>query len=70
VDVAQWYNPADHRVGLGLHVRIQHDDGYSTEYGHLSAVTLPQFPTKWSQESKIFARNGCILEEGGQNGQT
>jgi len=70
VDRAQWYNPANHHAGLGLFVRIQHDNGYSTEYGHLSAVTLPQFPAKLVTKIQDFARIGCILEEGGQNGQT
>ena len=40
VDRAQWYDPTNHRAGFGLYVRIQHDDGYSTEYGHLSAVAV------------------------------
>lgn len=37
---ARWYDPTNHRAGLGLFVRIQHDQGYTTDYGHLSAVLV------------------------------
>ena len=37
---ARWNDPSNHRFGLGLYVRIQHDHGYATDYGHLSAIVV------------------------------
>ncbi|MDW8069714.1 MAG: peptidoglycan DD-metalloendopeptidase family protein [Anaerolineae bacterium] len=40
VSEARWYDLANHRAGLGLFVRIQHGNGYTTDYGHLSAIVV------------------------------
>lgn len=40
VSEARWYNPANHRGGYGLFVRMDHDNGYATLYGHLSAIVV------------------------------
>lgn len=40
VSRAQWNRPSDHRFGLGLYARLEHDNNYATLYGHLSAVTV------------------------------
>ncbi len=37
---AGWYNPLDHNSSLGLWVAIDHGNGMTTAYGHLSAITV------------------------------
>ena len=37
---AQWYNPLNHDVAYGLWVAIDHGNGLTTAYGHLSDVTV------------------------------
>ncbi len=37
---AGWANESNHRDGLGLRVRIEHDNDYRTEYGHLSIIQV------------------------------
>lgn len=38
VSEAGWSDPTNHMWGLGLCVRVEHDNDYITEYGHLSTV--------------------------------
>ena len=35
-----WWDPQNHKVSLGLYVRLHHPNGYSTSYGHMSAVAV------------------------------
>lgn len=42
VYLAGWQNPANHRQGYGLRVRLDHGNGYHTIYGHRSAVIVGQ----------------------------
>ncbi len=47
---AGWYNPLDHNSSLGLWVAIDHGNGMTTAYGHLSAITVAvgdQVGTQW-----------------------
>jgi hypothetical protein len=37
---AGWQDPRDHTYSLGLHVRLHHPNGYTTVYGHMSAVAV------------------------------
>lgn len=37
---AGWYNPLNHNSSLGLWVGIDHGNGMTTAYGHLSAITV------------------------------
>jgi murein DD-endopeptidase MepM/ murein hydrolase activator NlpD len=37
---AGWYNNQNHRSSFGLWVAIDHGNGYSTAYGHLSAISV------------------------------
>lgn len=37
---AGWYDPLNHNNSLGLWVAIDHENGYATAYGHLSALTV------------------------------
>ncbi len=40
VSEARWNYPANHRGGLGLFVRLEHDNNHATLYGHLSVTTV------------------------------
>jgi murein DD-endopeptidase MepM/ murein hydrolase activator NlpD len=40
VAYAGWQNAQNHREGLGLYVRLTHPNGYSTVYGHMSAISV------------------------------
>ncbi len=47
---AGWYNPLNHNSSLGLWVAIDHGNGMTTAYGHLSAITVAvgdQVGTQW-----------------------
>ncbi len=47
---ANWYNPLNHNSSLGLWVAIDHGNGMTTAYGHLSAITVAvgdQVGTQW-----------------------
>ncbi len=37
---AGWADPTDHRLSLGIYVRLHHPNGYNTLYGHLSALAV------------------------------
>jgi len=37
---AGWYNPLNHNSSLGLWVAVDHGNGMTTAYGHLSAITV------------------------------
>ncbi len=57
VEDAGWADPSDHRAGLGLRVRIGHDNNYITEYGHLSVI---QVQTDDQIEADPDSRHGVI----------
>jgi murein DD-endopeptidase MepM/ murein hydrolase activator NlpD len=37
---AGWWDPQNHKVNLGIYVRLHHPNGYSTYYGHMSSVAV------------------------------
>ncbi len=37
---AGWYDPINHNDGFGLWIAIDHNNGYTTAYGHLSALSV------------------------------
>ncbi|HSJ86710.1 MAG TPA: peptidoglycan DD-metalloendopeptidase family protein [Anaerolineales bacterium] len=37
---AGWWDPQNHKVNLGIYVRLHHPNGYNTYYGHMSAVAV------------------------------
>ena len=40
VAYAGWTDPMDHSYSLGLSVKLHHSNGYTTSYGHMSAVAI------------------------------
>jgi murein DD-endopeptidase MepM/ murein hydrolase activator NlpD len=37
---AGWWDPQNHKINLGIYVRLHHSNGYNTYYGHMSAVSV------------------------------
>jgi len=37
---AGWWDPQNHKINLGIYVRLHHSNGYNTYYGHMSAVAV------------------------------
>jgi hypothetical protein len=37
---AGWWDPQNHKVNLGIYVRLHHSNGYATYYGHMSSVSV------------------------------
>ena len=37
---AGWWDPQNHKVNLGIYVRLHHSNGYQTYYGHMSSVSV------------------------------
>ncbi len=35
---AGWWDPQNHKINLGIYVRLHHSNGYNTYYGHMSSV--------------------------------
>lgn len=63
---AGWWDPQNHRAGLGLYVRLGHPNGYITTYGHLSAIAVQTCPTPGCLE---LAR-GEIIGTSGNTGNS
>ena len=37
---AGWWDPQNHKINLGIYVRLHHSNGYNTYYGHMSSVAV------------------------------
>jgi len=37
---AGWWDPQNHKINLGIYVRLHHSNGYNTFYGHMSSVAV------------------------------
>lgn len=37
---AGWWDPQNHKINLGIYVRLHHPNGYNTFYGHMSSVAV------------------------------
>jgi hypothetical protein len=37
---AGWWDPQNHKINLGIYVRLHHPNGYNTYYGHMSSVSV------------------------------
>ncbi|HXD12446.1 MAG TPA: peptidoglycan DD-metalloendopeptidase family protein [Anaerolineales bacterium] len=35
-----WWDPQNHKINLGIYVRLHHSNGYNTYYGHMSSVAV------------------------------
>jgi len=35
-----WWDPQNHKINLGIYVRLHHANGYNTYYGHMSSVAV------------------------------
>jgi peptidase M23-like protein len=35
-----WWDPQNHKINLGIYVRLHHPNGYNTYYGHMSSVAV------------------------------
>lgn len=58
---ADWANPADHRASYGLHVRVDHADGFRTIYGHMSVLRVQQgdeIPASGDEFGRIIGLSG------------
>ena len=42
---AGWWDPQNHKVNLGIYVRLHHPNGYNTYYGHMSSVSVQSCST-------------------------
>jgi len=42
---AGWWDPQNHKINLGIYVRLHHSNGYNTYYGHMSSVAVQACPT-------------------------
>jgi murein DD-endopeptidase MepM/ murein hydrolase activator NlpD len=37
---AGWWDPQNHKINLGIYVRLHHSNGYNTYYGHMSSIAV------------------------------
>jgi hypothetical protein len=42
---AGWWDPQNHKINLGIYVRLHHSNGYNTYYGHMSSVAVQSCST-------------------------
>lgn len=72
VTEAGWANVLDHRASFGLHARVQHDNGYSSIYAHLSSLAVQTGdnvvvkPENRSGILGISGNTGFVFGSGGQ----
>ena len=63
---AGWWDPQNHKVNLGIYVRLHHPNGYSTYYGHMSSVAVQSCPTPGC----TFVPHGEMLGISGTTGNS
>ena len=63
---AGWWDPQNHKVNLGIYVRLHHSNGYSTYYGHMSAVAVQSCSTPGC----TFVPHGEMLGISGTTGNS
>jgi hypothetical protein len=63
---AGWWDPQNHRVNLGIYVRLRHPNGYQTYYGHMSSVAVQSC----SAPGCTFLPHGEMLGVSGTTGNS
>jgi len=63
---AGWWDPQNHKINLGIYVRLHHSNGYNTYYGHMSSVAVQSCSTPGC----IFAPHGEMLGISGTTGNS
>jgi len=63
---AGWWDPQNHKINLGIYVRLHHSNGYNTYYGHMSSVAVQSCSTAGC----IFAPHGEMLGISGTTGNS
>ena len=63
---AGWWDPQNHKVNLGIYVRLRHPNGYNTYYGHMSSVAVQSCSTPGC----TFVPHGEMLGISGTTGNS
>ncbi|HSL43329.1 MAG TPA: peptidoglycan DD-metalloendopeptidase family protein [Anaerolineales bacterium] len=63
---AGWWDPQNHRINLGIYVRLHHPNGYNTYYGHMSSVAVQSCSTPGC----AFVPHGEMLGISGTTGNS
>src|SRR5262245_20613144 len=61
-----WWDPQNHKISLGIYVRLRHPNGYNTFYGHMSSVAVQACSTPGC----IFMPHGEFLGISGTTGNS
>jgi murein DD-endopeptidase MepM/ murein hydrolase activator NlpD len=61
-----WWDPQNHKINLGIYVRLHHPNGYNTYYGHMSSVAVQSCSTPGC----IFVPHGEMLGISGTTGNS
>ncbi|HVF25959.1 MAG TPA: peptidoglycan DD-metalloendopeptidase family protein [Anaerolineales bacterium] len=61
-----WWDPQNHRINLGIYVRLHHSNGYNTYYGHMSSVAVQACTTPGC----TFVPHGEMLGISGTTGNS
>ncbi|HEX2996558.1 MAG TPA: M23 family metallopeptidase [Anaerolineales bacterium] len=63
---AGWWDPQNHKINLGIYVRLHHPNGYNTYYGHMSSVAVQACSTPGC----VFVPHGEMLGISGTTGNS
>ncbi|HMB22661.1 MAG TPA: peptidoglycan DD-metalloendopeptidase family protein, partial [Anaerolineales bacterium] len=63
---AGWWDPQNHKINLGIYVRLHHSNGYNTYYGHMSSVAVQACSTPGC----VFVPHGEMLGISGTTGNS
>lgn len=63
---AGWWDPQNHKINLGIYVRLRHSNGYNTYYGHMSSVAVQAC----SAPGCTFIPHGEVLGISGTTGNS
>src|SRR5574339_598808 len=63
---AGWWDPQNHKINLGIYVRLHHSNGYNTYYGHMSSVAVQSCSTPGC----TFVPHGEMLGISGTTGNS